>query len=63
MKKEEQLKKKIADEVAADAADDDDAHWLWTSIISLSASIHSYLSQPGFYTHAYTQAGTAVTIE
>ena len=63
MKKEEQLKKIDEDAANVHAVDDDDVHWLRTSIVSLSASIHSYLSQPGFYTRAYTQAGTAVTIE
>ena len=46
-----------------DSADDDDVHRLGTSIVSISASVHSYLSQPAFYTCAYTQAGTAITIE
>ena len=49
---------------AADAAaDDDDVHRLWTSIVSFSATVHSYLSQPAFYTRAYTQTGTAIAIK
>ena len=64
MKKEEQLTKKIDEDAAnVHAVDDDYVHWLWTSIVSLSTSVHSYLSQPAFYTRAYTQAGTAVKIE
>ena len=65
MKKEEQLKKKIDEDAAnAHAADVDDVHCLWTHIVSLCASVQSYLRISARLLHPCLHPdGTATTTE